>query len=222
MRKTWLPIIRNSVLLGLIALLGTALLAGVNQLTHDRITAQEKRRVLQQLNEILPADGYNNNLLEDVIEIRDPEFFRDTTAVAVYRARMNGQPVAVLMIVTSPDGYNGDIRLLIGIDTAGTILGVRVISHRETPGLGDPIEAQQSDWIFGFTQKSLRNPEDGGWAVKRDGGEFDQFTGATISPRAVVRAVHTALLYFQANQQALFDTPASAELQLEPAVIQHD
>jgi len=222
MRKTWLPVIRNSVLLGIVALLGTALLAGVNQFTHDRITAQEKRRVLQQLNEILPADAYNNNLLEDTIEIRDSGFFRDTTAVVVYRARMDNQPVAVLMIVTSPDGYNGDIRLLIGINTAGTVLGVRVISHRETPGLGDPIEAQQSDWIFGFAQKSLHNPEDNGWAVKRDGGEFDQFTGATISPRAVVRAVHTTLLYFQANQRALFDTPASSALHLEPAVTQHD
>lgn len=109
-----------------------------------------------------------------------------------------------MMIVTAPDGYNGDIRLLIGINAAGSILGVRVISHRETPGLGDPIEAEKSDWIHGFKQKSLKTPQSSGWAVKKDGGEFDQFTGATISPRAVVRAVHTTLLYFKANKQALF------------------
>jgi len=216
MSKVWQPVIRGSVLLGIIALLGTALLVTVNNLTQDRI---------RQLSEILPVAAYNNNLLEDVIEIQDPEFFRSAAPVAVHRARMDGRPVAVIMIVTAPDGYNGDIRLLIGIDTTGTILGVRVLSHRETPGLGDPIDVEKSDWIYGFTQKSLRDPENqnqenGGWAVKRDGGAFDQFTGATISPRAVVRAVRTALLYFQANQQVLFDEPAA--LHHEPVVIRHD
>ena len=208
------PVIRSGLLLGIIALLGTALLAGVNNLTHDRIIAQEKRRVLQQLNEIVPVVSYNNDLLEDVIQIQDAEFFRHSAAVNVYRARMDGQAASVMMIVTAPDGYNGDIKLLVGIDAGGTILGVRIISHKETPGLGDPIDAEKSDWIFGFTQKSLNNPNDkslanGGWAVKKDDGGFDQFTGATISPRAVVRAVHTTLLYFQANKQSLFDTPAS-------------
>ena len=209
MNKGWHPVIRSSLLLGIIALLGTALLAGVNDLTHDRIVAQEKRRMLQQLNEILPVASYNNDLLADVIKIEDPGGFRHPTAVTVYRARLDERPVSVMMMVTAADGYNGDIRLLVGINAAGTILGVRVVSHRETPGLGDPIEAEKSDWIFGFAQKSLHDPEEKGWAVKRDGGGFDQFTGATISPRAVVRAVHTTLVYFQANKQALFDTPAA-------------
>jgi electron transport complex protein RnfG len=204
------PVIRSGLLLGIIALLGTALLAGVNDLTYERIIEQEKRRVLQQLNQIVPVVSYNNDLLEDVITIEAPDFFRHPAPVTVYRARLDGQPVSVMMIVTAADGYNGDIRLLIGINAAGTILGVRVISHRETPGLGDPIEAEKSDWILGFTQKSLQRPASNGWAVKRDGGEFDQFTGATISPRAVVRAVHTTLLYFQANKQALFE-PLPAE-----------
>lgn len=207
------PILRSSVLLGLIALLGTALLAGVNELTYERIIEQEKLRVLQQLNEIVPVDSYNNDLLEDRIEIEDQAFFRHSAPVAIYRARMDGQAVAVMMMVTAADGYNGDIRLLLGIDAVGTILGVRVISHRETPGLGDPIEQGKSDWIHGFNRKSLQNPADptlqnAGWAVKRDGGQFDQFTGATISPRAVVRAVHTALRYFESNSQAMFDKPA--------------
>jgi len=202
------PVIRSSALLGIIALLGTALLAGVNELTHERIVEQEKRRVLQQLNEIVPTASYNNDLLEDMIEIEDEAFFRHPAAVRVYRARMDGQPVAVMMLVTAPDGYNGDIRLLAGIDAGGTVLGVRVVSHRETPGLGDPIDIEKSDWILGFRNKSLHNPEAGGWAVKRDGGQFDQFTGATISPRAVVRAVHNTLLYFEANRQLLFATPA--------------
>lgn len=207
------PFIRSSLLLGVIALLGTSLLAGVNDLTHERIVEQEKRRVLQQLNEIVPATLFNNDLLEDVIKIEDETFFRHPAPVTVYRARMDDQPVAVMMIVTAPDGYNGDIRFLAGIDASGKVLGVRIISHRETPGLGDPIEIERSDWILGFTDKSLDKPENAGWAVKRDGGEFDQFTGATISPRAVVRAVHNTLIYFQANKQRLFDTPAPGENQ---------
>jgi len=215
MNKGWQQLVRSSLLLGSIALLGTALLAGVNYLTQDRIVAQEKRRVLQQLNEIVPVVAYNNDLLEDVIKIEEPDFFRHPAAIDVYRARMDGRPTAVIMIVTAPDGYNGDIRLLIGINAAGTILGVRVLSHRETPGLGDPIEAEKSNWVFGFAQKSLGNPEHSGWAVKVDGGEFDQFTGATISPRAVVKAVHTTLLYFQTNRKALFDTPAATLIQDE-------
>ncbi|MGA9573335.1 MAG: electron transport complex subunit RsxG [Lysobacterales bacterium] len=202
------PVIRSGLLLGLIAVLGAGLLSGVNALTRERIHQQEKRRVLQQLNEIVPMASYNNDLLDDKIEISDETFFHHPEPVLVYRARMDGRPVAVLMIVTAPDGYNGDIRLITGIDKDGTVLGVRVISHRETPGLGDPIELEKSDWILGFTNKSLRNPQPAGWAVKRDGGEFDQFTGATISPRAVVKAVHRALLYFDANRTLLFRTAA--------------
>jgi electron transport complex protein RnfG len=205
------PVIRSSLLLGLIALLGTALLAGVNELTHERIKEQEKLRILRQLNEIVPGTSFNNDLLEDVIEIEDKAFFRHPTPVKVYRARMNDQPVAVLMILVAPDGYNGDIRLLTGVSAHGEVLGVRVISHRETPGLGDPIEIEKSDWVLGFNHKSLQNPEPDGWAVKRDGGQFDQFTGATISPRAVVKAVHNSLVYFEAHKQLLFETPANSE-----------
>jgi electron transport complex protein RnfG len=206
MNLTTQPVFRSGLLLGLIALLGTGLLSAVNALTHERILQQEKQRVLRELNEIVPMTGYNNDLLEDRLEITDASFFHHPDPVVVYRARMDGRPVAVLMLVTAPDGYNGDIRLLAGIDTNGTVLGVRVVAHRETPGLGDPIETERSDWILGFTDKSLQKPQTGGWAVRRDGGEFDQFTGATITPRAVVRAVHTALLYFDANRQVLFGT----------------
>jgi len=206
MNRTPHPVIRSGFLLGLIALLGTALLAGVNGLTHERIIEQEKLRVLQQLNALVPVASYNNDLLGDRIEITDEAFFRHPAPIVVYRARMDNLAVAALMIVTAPDGYNGDIRLLIGIDSNGTVLGVRVVSHRETPGLGDPIEIERSDWILGFNDRSLRNTQTSDWAVKRDGGEFDQFTGATISPRAVVRAVHNTLLYFKANQQSLFET----------------
>ena len=199
-------VIRSGLLLGLIALLGTSLLAGVNAITHERILEQEKNRVLQQLNAIVPTDIFNNDLLADMIEIQNQSDFSHASAVPVYRARMDGKPVAVLMIVTASDGYNGDIRILVGIDHQGKVLGVRIVSHRETPGLGDPIELAKSDWVLGFANKSLGNPESAKWAVKRDGGEFDQFTGATISPRAVVKAVHNSLQYFRDNKLALFDT----------------
>lgn len=211
MSNTPYPVLRSGILLGLIALLGTALLAGVYELTHERILEQEKNRVLQQLNAVVPVAFYNNDLLADTMEIEDESFFHHPAPVTVYRARMDGQPVAVLMNFVAPDGYNGDIRLLAGIDTHGTILGVRVVSHRETPGLGDPIEIEKSDWILAFTTRSLLNTQTGGWAVKRDGGEFDQFTGATISPRAVVKAVHNVLVYFEANRQLLFDTAANQD-----------
>lgn len=207
------PVIRSGLLLGIIALLGTALLAGVNALTHERIEEQEKRRMLQQLNEIVPASSFNNDLLADMIEVRDEEHFRHPAPIRVYRARMNDRPVAVLMLVTAPDGYNGDIRLLTGIGDDGTVIGVRVVTHRETPGLGDPIEVERSDWILGFDRKSLQDPEDEDWAVKKDGGQFDQFTGATITPRAVVKAVHSTLTYFQENGQMLFDTPSQSAKQ---------
>ncbi len=206
MNTTSHPVLRSGLLLGLIALLGTALLATVNALTHERIEEQERLRVLQQLNAIVPTGSYNNDLLEDRIDISDASFFNHPAPVTVYRARLDDLPVAVLMNTTAPDGYNGDIRLLTGIDRNGRVLGVRVVSHKETPGLGDPIEIERSDWILGFTNKSLLKPQESGWAVKRDGGEFDQFTGATISPRAVVKAVHKALIYFEANQQLLFET----------------
>jgi electron transport complex protein RnfG len=208
MSSTSITVVRSSVLLGLIALLGTTLLAAVSSLTHERIVEQEKLRVLQQLNEIIPVDSFNNQLLGDRIVIADETSFHHQGPVTVYRARMDGQPVAVLMMITAADGYNGDIRLLAGINTDGSILGVRVVSHRETPGLGDPIEIEKSDWILGFTEKSLRNPASEGWAVKRDGGKFDQFTGATISPRAIVKTIHNTLKYFEMNRQMLFDTPS--------------
>ena len=205
------PVIRSSLLLGVIALLGTALLAGINDLTKERIAEQDRQRILQQLNEIVAVESYNNDLLSDVIEVNQPGVFRSPVPVTIYRARMNDQPVAVMLVTTAPDGYNGNIRLLLGIDYDGTVLGVRVISHKETPGLGDPIEIEKSPWITSFNQTSLQQPDGQGWAVKKDGGQFDQFTGATISPRAVVRAVHTALLYFDANKESLFKQASMAK-----------
>jgi electron transport complex protein RnfG len=124
--------------------------------------------------------------------------------VTVYRARLHGEPVALVIAAVAPDGYSGTIRLLVGINVDGSLSGVRVVAHRETPGLGDAIEEERSDWILGFTGKSLQNPPLQKWAVKKDGGAFDQLTGATITPRAVVKAVRQALLYYRDQKDALF------------------
>lgn len=203
--------IRSALLLALVAVIGTSLLAGIHALTRERIEAQERRVVLEQLNQVLPPGEYDNALHEDVIEIRDTVLLGHDKAVRVYRARLQGRPVALVMNLVTADGYNGDIRLLVAIREDGEIAGVRVISHHETPGLGDPIELERSDWILGFNGRSLNNPTDLGWAVQRDGGEFSQFTGATVTPRAVVEAVQGALQYYFKNQEILFELPAIEE-----------
>lgn len=197
-------IFRSAALLAVVAVLGAALLAAVHALTRDRIEAQERRVILEQLHQVLPDSSYDNTLHEDVISFADPAYFRSDEPVTVYRARKAGRDVAVIMRVAAPDGYNGAIHLMIGIYADGTVSGVRVISHRETPGLGDPVELARSDWILGFDGRSLDDPGPQGWAVKRDGGIFDQFTGATITPRAVVETVERVLMYFRRNREMLF------------------
>jgi len=198
---------RSAAALGLVALIGTALLAGVNRLTQDRIAEQERRAVLEQLEQLIPAERYDNVFHDDLIFLSGDKSFSDGQDITVYRARRQGQAVAAVFRMTAPDGYNGAIRLMVGINADGSLAGVRVTSHKETPGLGDALETAKSDWILGFTGRSLTDPEPQNWAVKRDGGVFDQFSGATITPRAVVKAVRMALEYFAENRDMLFSRP---------------
>ncbi len=195
---------RSALALGLIAILGTALLAVVNQLTRDRIDEQERRAVLKQLEQLVPAQRYDNAMHDDVYTFVDSRWFPGDQLVTVYRARRQGQPVAAVFRLLARDGYNGDIRLLVGVNVNGTLAGVRVISHKETPGLGDAIETSRSNWILDFDGRSLDQPQLRDWAVKRDGGVFDQFTGATITPRAVVNAVRRTLEYYADHRDAVF------------------
>lgn len=198
---------RSAGALALVAVIGTSLLAGVNELTRERIAEQERRVVLRQLDEILGAGRYDNALHDDVFTFSDEGAFPGGQMVTAYRARRDGDPVAVILRLAAPDGYNGSIQLLVGIEYDGRLSGVRVTGHKETPGLGDAIETEKNDWILGFAGRSLSDPAPSGWAVAKDGGVFDQFTGATITPRAVVAAVRRALVYFQANREALFRSP---------------
>jgi len=192
----------TATILLLFAVIGTAMVAATYQGTRDRIAANERETLLRKLNQLVAPDSYDNELLDDSIELPAGELA--DRPLRVYRARRQGQPVAVVMNTIAPDGYSGSIYLLVGINHDGTVTGVRVVAHRETPGLGDAIDEERSDWIYGFNGRSLDDPPPAKWAVRKDGGVFDQFTGATISPRAVVKAVHTALLYYRAHRDALF------------------
>lgn len=188
------------------AVIGTGLVAFTHTVTAERIAENERQALLANLNMLVPADRYDNAVTKDVRYITDPAF-GTAEPVPVYRAYKAGQPVALFATPVAPDGYSGDIRLLIGMYADGTLAGIRVLAHKETPGLGDGIEASRSDWILQFAGKSLSNPEPSGWAVKKDGGHFDQFTGATITPRAVVKATRRFLEYFATHREQLFANP---------------
>jgi len=210
----------TAMLLMLFALIGTALVAITNENTKEDIIKNEKLSLLRKLNTILPADLYDNDLVNDTITLM-PDYLLGTDQESVaYIARKNNNPVAVVLSVTAPNGYNGPIDLLIGINSDGTLAGTRIVKHRETPGLGDAIEVKKSDWILGFDNRSLTDPTQNYWKVKRDGGTFDQFTGATITPRAVIKAVHSTLIYFEKNKSKLFvkkDIKADTPTVNEPA-----
>ncbi|MDH5786161.1 MAG: electron transport complex subunit RsxG [Chromatiales bacterium] len=195
----------GALILGIFSVIGTALVSLTYINTKERIIENERLALLRSLHQIIDEASHDNDIYGDVITMNDRALLGSKDGVAIYRARRGGQPVAAVIASTAPDGYSGTIKLLVGINYDGTLAGVRVVSHRETPGLGDGIEAERSDWILGFNGRSLINPDEGGWRVKKDGGTFDQFTGATITPRAVVRAVHNTLRYYQQHREAIFD-----------------
>lgn len=197
-------ILITAAILLLFAVLGTGLVAFTYDNTHEIIEANERAALLVNLHALVPPERHDNDLVKDTLQVREPIQLGTDEPVTVYRARKAGQPVAAILTPVAPDGYNGDIKLLVAINADGRLAGVRVTAHRETPGLGDGIEASRSDWILQFTGRSLTDPDEKRWAVKKDGGAFDQFTGATITPRAVVKAVKKALIYFQNNRQTLF------------------
>ncbi|MBA4289782.1 MAG: electron transport complex subunit RsxG [Pseudomonas sp.] len=195
--------LKNALVLGLFAIATVGSVAILQQATEERIAKAEREAQVRALSEILPQGSYDNHLLDNSLELHDPLLGSKSPQTA-YIALKDGQPSAIILRATAPDGYSGAIHLLIGIQANGQLAGVRVLSHKETPGLGDKIELAKSAWIRSFEGKSLTHPKDEGWAVKKDRGEFDQFAGATITPRAVVKAVHKALQFFDANRQQLF------------------
>ncbi|WP_018984463.1 electron transport complex subunit RsxG [Salinimonas chungwhensis] len=199
---------KNGGMLGAFAVVTTALISLTYLGTEDRIEQQQRARLITILNEVVPAALYDNQLYADCTLISADALGSDRNH-RVYRAREQNQPVALALQTTAPDGYSGDIELVVGVDASMTVLGVRTLEHQETPGLGDKIELAVSDWIRTFSGKTYREEEKQAWQVKKDGGQFDQFTGATITPRAVVGAVRRTLDYVADNRTVLFEQPAN-------------
>ena len=203
-------VLQNSLVLGLFAVVTVGLVAITQQATASRILAAERAAKSQTLSQLLPASSFDNHLQDNQILLAADPLLGTRSAQAAYLATLKGAPSAVILQVSAAEGYSGAIHLLVAISAQGRVIGVRVLKHKETPGLGDKIELAKSAWIRSFDGKSLTDPDAAGWAVKKDLGQFDQFAGATITPRAVVKAVHQALQYFAAHQGELL-TPSVME-----------
>ncbi|KHM49520.1 electron transporter RnfG [Pseudoalteromonas distincta] len=197
---------KNGAILTAFALATTGLVASINALTADKIAEQEQLQLTAQLQEVLDPKSYDNQLSQDCVIITDEKLGPYANQV-IYRARKNNKPVAVVIRHITPNGYSGDINLLTAVLSDGTIAGVRTTKHEETPGLGDKVEVKKSLWITTFKSLTVEGEEDARWAVKKDGGQFDQFTGATITPRAVVGSVKNAVLFAQTNFDDIFAAP---------------
>ena len=192
----------NSLILGVFAAITAAVIAMTYQGTQKLIDAQERKAASAALIDMIPRNRHNNDMLADLlpISLEHSQALGFTAPVSLNIAKQNEEVVAFVIPAIAHDGYSGDIKMIIAVNIDGTLAGVRVLAHKETPGLGDKIDLRKSKWIHSFDGKSLENPQVSLWTVKKDGGEFDQFTGATITPRAVVMRVKTTLQLWQANK----------------------
>ena len=207
---------RGALTLATVGAIGLGGLMGLRALTAERVAEQQRAATLRALAVLLPPD-FDNDPEDDRIAVVAPAWLGSEDALSVRRARREDELQALLLEAVAPDGYNGDIRMLVGVDARGRIIGVRVVEHRETPGLGDPIEIARGPWITGFDGRSLRDPTGDAWRVRRDGGAFDQLAGATITPRAVVGAVRRALQFVEAHGEALESAAPDAVLAFRDA-----
>ncbi len=204
---------RTGLTLAVIAAVCTALVAGTYRLTSERITENTRLLLERSLAPALGATVYDGALIDSVLVLQPPHGLPGSGPATVYRVFADGRPAAALFVATAMGGYSGPIRIVVGVDPAGIVTGLRILEHRETPGLGDRIESARSDWVYQFDGRSLGNPELGRWAIRGDGGDFDQLTGASITPRAVTRAVRDVLIYFAANRDEVFARPATEQSQ---------
>ena len=200
----------NGLILGGFALVTTSIIALTHGLTAERIEQAKERQLLSILNQVVSPSLHDNELHTDCIILEKNELLGNKVQ-RVFRSRLGTNNTALIIEATAPDGYSGAIDLVVAIDTKNKVLGARVVDHKETPGLGDKIELRVSDWILGFTDVIYDEERDNRWRVQKDGGQFDQFTGATITPRSVVNAIKNATIYGQKNMQALFDLPANCK-----------
>jgi Na+-translocating ferredoxin:NAD+ oxidoreductase subunit G len=190
--------------LALIAAVLTVGLVAVANFTRDRIARNQQAWIKQHLDTLVSPQTYDNDPLMDTLQVSSPDLLGSVNPVTAYRMRQGGAPVAVAIRSVAPDGYRGPLELLVVIAPEGNLIGVRVIRHNETPGLGDAFENRDADWLTRFSGLSLTNPPQQRWTVRRDGGDFDAFTGATITPRAIVKAVRRTLEFYRGNEQLLY------------------
>jgi electron transport complex protein RnfG len=187
------------------ALIASVLLGVTNCSTEGTIQRRLDEDLKKSLEEVVPAAFYDNDILQDTLTIPSAEYNIGANETTVYIAKKSDQVSAVCFKFIAPDGYSGAINMIMGLDRDGNILGVRVLSHKETPGLGDKIEVAKSNWILSFVGRSLDNLSKQQWAVKKDGGDFDQFAGATITPRKSVQAIYRGLQLFKDHQAQLIN-----------------
>lgn len=204
---------RNGLRLALFAMICTALVAITDALTRDQIAHQAEQQLQQQLHGMLPAGSFDNILASSCIMLRNSQYLGDDEPHPVYLARLGGRPTGYIFTSVAPEGYGGAIHLLVGVNTEGRVHRVEVLSHHETPGLGDKIERAKSDWLDGFAGQQLEGNRDPRWAVTKDGGMFDGFTGATITPRAVVKSVKQVLLLLEQHPEWISQAQACEENQ---------
>jgi|SRR5687768_4443861 len=197
------------VLVAIASAIGLSLLDG---LTEARIERNAQAWIRERLELLVPRTMHDNDLLADTVIARSPDLLGIARPITIYRARKSGQPVAAILHTIAPDGYRGPIEMLVAIGVDGRLIGVQVVRHRETPGLGDAFENRNIDWLPKFTGRSLDEPPQQRWAVRADGGDFDAFTGATITPRAIVKAVRRSLEFYRAKKDVLFAARAGAEI----------
>lgn len=202
---------RTAVTLAVIAAICTALVAATYHLTKDRIAANAKALLEQSLQPALAGIFYDSGVTESRLVFEPPHGLPGNDPAIIYRVYADDAPVAALFAVTARDGFSGPIRLLLGVGVDGTISGLRILEHRETPGLGDKISQDRSDWVLQFDGRSLGDPILARWAIRPDGGDFDQLTGASVTPRAVVKAVRDTLVYFEAHRDEIFSLPATED-----------
>ncbi len=203
--------IKNGLILGIFALICTALVAMVNELTSAQIKQQETQELGRIIQQIIPAQLHDNSLPEYCILITAPSALGTQNPMPAFIATEKGKPTAIAMETIAPDGYNGNIRIIVGIDAQGVVLGVRTLAQQETPGLGDKIEIRKSDWVNSFKGMVLNATTASQWKVKKDGGDIDEFTGATITPRAYVKAVKNTLQYFNQHKARLLKQAPNCE-----------
>lgn len=202
---------KNGLILAVFAIVTTGLIALTYFGTKDQIALQQQQKLLSILNAVIDESSYDNTIQLDCALVTSTEMLGSNEPQHIYRATKQGQAVAVAIETTAPDGYSGKIQLVVGITSSqaksATVTGVRILEHKETPGLGDKIDLRISDWVLDFNNQVYTAEVVTNWAVKKDGGQFDQFTGATITPRAVVNAVKLSVEYYLANQSAIFNAP---------------